>query len=237
MNRRILTVMIVGLIGLAGAGCCGKTDSKQTNTETESKMETKAPYVKKYTNKDYYKDGKLQADVVLKAYEDMLGHYGIQLSDFMRKNLWITDFELGDFEHVGMAGFFWVNDPAHNYFAHEIYLLPGQMITEHKHVATKYPAKMESWVVKNGWVYNYSVGDETPDGPELPVCQDGYITAKNFVKQYPGEIIHLKEIKTPHFMMAGPEGAAVFEFASFHDNDGLRFTNPKVQFTDILTKK
>ena len=28
-------------------------------------------------------------------------------------------------------------------------------------------------------------------------------------------------------MMAGPEGAIVDEWACYHDNDGLRFTNPK----------
>ena len=33
-----------------------------------------------------------------------------------------------------------------------------------------------------------------------------------------------------HFMLAGPEGAIVTEYATFHDNDGLRFTNPDVKF-------
>ncbi len=57
----------------------------------------------------------------------------------------VTDFNLGDFENVGMAGIFWVNDPEYKYLGHEIYLLPGQMIAEHKHVVTEYPAKFESW--------------------------------------------------------------------------------------------
>lgn len=193
-------------------------------------------YPKKYTNKDFYKNDKLQKDVVLKAYEEMLAYYDIELSDFMRDNLWITDFELGDFENVGMAGFFWVNDSVSNYFAHEIYLLPGQMITEHKHVATQYAPKMESWVVKQGWVYNFSEGEETKGGPILPKSHQAYSHAKKYVIQNPGEIIHLNKLESPHFMMAGTGGAVVFEFASYHDMDGLKFTNPHAVFTDILSQ-
>ena len=237
MKKKLMNVALVGVLGLSMIGCDGnrKKDEASQTTNMEKKMEKKA-YTKKYTNKDFYKDGKLQGDVALKAYEEMLAFYGIELSDFMRKNLWITDFELGDFEHVGMAGFFWVNDPQYKYFAHEIYLLPGQMITEHRHVATEYPAKMESWVVKQGNIYNYAVGEETPGGPALPEAQKPYITAKSFFVQNPGEISHLKELEAAHFMMAGDGGAVVYEFASYHDGNGLRFTNPNVEFTDILTK-
>lgn len=239
MKKRFLKVVVLGCLGVAMVACAPKNNQKTENvTKTEMTMDSQAaPYVKKYTNKDFYKDGKLQADVALKAYEEMLGHYGIKLSKFMRDNLWITDFELGDFENVGMAGFFWVNDMEHGYFAHEIYLLPGQMITEHRHVATDQPAKHESWMVNKGFVYNFSTGEETPNGPELPKCQDGFITAKHFVKQNPGEILALNGIGEPHFMMAGENGACVFEFANYHDGNGLRFTNPKVQFTDVLSQK
>jgi hypothetical protein len=44
-----------------------------------------------------------------------------------------------------------------------------------------------------------------------------------------GDIIHLKKIETFHFLKAGPEGAIVSEWASYHDGKGLRFTNPKAQ--------
>lgn len=236
MKKNILKFITLGCISLILISC-NQNNNKKEGCEPSATTNIKTPYVKKYTNKDFYKDNKLQKDVVLKAYEEMLAHYDIELSDFMRKNLWITDFELGDFENVGMAGFFWVNDAKNNYFAHEIYLLPGQMITEHKHVKTKFAPKMESWVVKQGWIYNYSVGEETLNGPKLPECQKGYITAKNYVVQKPDEIIHLNELEAPHFMMAGPDGAIVFEFASYHDMDGLKFTNPKAVFTDILSQK
>jgi hypothetical protein len=31
-------------------------------------------------------------------------------------------------------------------------------------------------------------------------------------------------------MLAGPDGAIVTEYATYHDNAGLRFTNPGVKF-------
>ena len=161
-------------------------------------------YAKKFTNADFYKDGKFQQDVAFEAMKDMFDFYGIPFTELMAKDMWVTDFGLGDFEHVGMGGIFWVNDA---------------------HVATTFPAKHESWMVNKGWVYNFSeVGDATPDAPVIPASH-GEIKSKNFVVQKVGDVLRLKEMETFHFMMAGPEGAIVDEWACFHDNAGLRFTN------------
>ena len=65
------------------------------------------------------------------AYFDMMAAYGYPVPESLRTNMWATDFGLGDFVNVGMAGIFWVNSQEAGYFAHEIYLLPGQMIVEH----------------------------------------------------------------------------------------------------------
>ena len=184
-------------------------------------------YSKKYTNADFYKDGKFQQDVAMEAMKDMFAFYGVPFTELMAKDMWVTDFGLADFENVGMGGIFWVNDPEYGYFAHAIYLLPGQMIPEHAHVKTKFPAKHESWMVEKGWVYNFSeVGDETPNAPAIPATH-GAIKSKNFVVQNVGDVLRLKKLETFHFMMAGPEGAIVDEWACYHDNDGLRFTNTK----------
>ena len=162
-----------------------------------------------------------------KAFLDMFDFYGVPFTPLMEKDIWFTDFGLGDFEHVGMGGIFWINDPEYGYFAHNIYLLPGQMIPEHAHVKTKFPAKHESWMVNHGWVYNFSeLGDETPNAPEVPASH-GPIKSKNFVVQKVGDVLRLKQLESYHFMMAGPEGAIVEEWACYHDNDGLRFTNTK----------
>lgn len=211
------------LLGAVLAGCCGNCGTKTENTTME-----KAPYQKKYTNADYYTDGKFNEDVALKAMLDMFEYYGVPYNDFMKENLWVVDFGLGDFENVGMGGVFYVNDAEHNYFGHDIFLLPGQMIVEHRHVATEYPAKYESWLVREGWAYNFSIGDPTPDAPALPESQkENGISVAHFVKQMRGDVVTLAEVESPHFLMAGPEGAVIMEFASYHDGAGLRFTNPK----------
>ena len=54
----------------------------------------------------------------------------------------------------------------------------------------------------------------------------GPVKSKNCVIQKVGDILRLKEMETFHFMMAGPEGAVVCEWANYHDNAGLRFTHP-----------
>lgn len=94
----------------------------------------KATYQKKYTNADFYKDGKFDQEAAKEAFLDMFKFYGVPYTPLMEKDIWFTDFGLGDFENVGMGGIFWVNDPEYGYFAHAIYLLPGQMIPEHAHV-------------------------------------------------------------------------------------------------------
>ena len=184
-------------------------------------------YSKKYTNADFYKDGKFQQEVAMEAMKDMFAFYDVPFTELMAKDMWVTDFGLGDFENVGMGGIFWVNNAEQRYFAHAIYLLPGQMIPEHAHVATTYPAKHESWMVEKGWAYNFSeVGDETPNAPAIPATH-GPIKSNNFVVQKVGEVLPFKALTTFHFLMAGPEGAIVSEWATYHDNAGLRFSNPK----------
>lgn len=184
----------------------------------------KAKYQKKYTNADFYTNGKFNEDVAIEAMKDMLKFYDVPFTPFMEKEFWVVDFGLGDFENIGMGGVFWVNDQKHSYFAHAIYLLPGQMIPEHAHVETEFPAKFETWMVTKGWAYNFSeVGETTPNHPEIPNLHGAY-KSKNYVKQNVGDIVHLKESETFHFLMAGPEGAIVDEWATYHDGAGLRFT-------------
>ena len=206
----------------AAASCC---DSGTTNTKNKTEMK----YSKKYTNADFYTDGKFNEAVATQAYKDMFEFYGIPFTPFLEENFWVAEFGIGDFENVGMGGVFWVNDQEHGYFAHAIYLLPGQMIPEHAHVKTEFQPKFESWMVEKGWCYNFSeVGNATPNAPAIPASH-GDIKSKNFVVQNVGEIVHLKKAETFHFLMAGPEGAIVSEWASYHDGAGLRFTNTKAK--------
>lgn len=212
-------------------GSCDKTAKRDTcSCAQKSTCNNKAmkKFQKKYTNADFYTNGKFNQEVATKAMREMLAFYDVPFTPFMEANFWVTDFGVGDFENTGMGGIFWVNDANNGYFAHGIYLLPGQMIPEHKHVKTKFPAKFESWMMEKGWCYNFSeVGDATANAPALPASQQATTKSKNFIRQNPGEIVHLKEVETFHFLYAGDEGAVVSEYANYHDGDGLRFSNTK----------
>lgn len=242
MKKKLRNSVALGVVLLSMVACTGKTSTSESAcgnngqcseqcknecNQNNCKNKKEMTYSKKYTNADFYKDGKFQQDIAMEAIKDMFAFYDVPFTELMAKDMWVTDFGLGDFENVGMGGIFWVNNAEQRYFAHAIYLLPGQMIPEHAHVATTYPAKHESWMVEKGWAYNFSeVGDETPNAPEIPATH-GPIKSKNFVVQKVGEVLPLKALTTFHFLMAGPEGAIVSEWATYHDNAGLRFSNPK----------
>ena len=200
-----------------------------------STMNPKKVTLPKYTNADFYKDGKFQPDAAKKAYIDMMTAHGYDIHIENEKKwaspFWVTDFGLGDFVNVGMGGVFWVNDQETHYFAHEIYLLPGQMIVEHGHIETdKGKAKMESWHPRHGSIYCMGeTGGEIPTGVVLPKSQEKFITVKKCTEVKPGDILTLNRLTAKHFMMGGPSGAIVTEYASFHDGAGLVFTNPDVK--------
>jgi len=188
----------------------------------------------KQSNKNFYHpDGTFHAVKAKQAYYDMMKRFGYPVYDKLKTDdFWAIDFGLGDFANVGMAGIFWWNDQKHDYFGHEIYLLPGQMIVEHGHVRTpEAKPKMEAWQVRHGSVYLFGEGEETNPCPvELPESQAKFITVRNAKLLKPGEIAALNRPEAKHFMVVGPDGAIVTEYATYHDNAGLRFTNPGVKF-------
>ena len=156
-------------------------------------------------------------------------HYPV--SDTLKKDMWILDFGLGDFAQVGMAGIFWLNRQDYNYFGHEIYLLPGQMIAEHSHLPTpKGGAKMESWHPRRGMIYTFGEGEPTPELlTKIPKSQRELVKSQHCNPLQIDQVGHLNRLEAFHFMVAGPEGALVTEYGTFHDMDGLRFSNPKAK--------
>lgn len=184
-------------------------------------------------NEDFYKDGKFLADKAKAAYFEMMRRFSYPISPRLEKELWVVDFSLGDFAHVGMAGIFWYNDKATNVFGHEIFLLPGQMIVEHAHESTvDAQPKREAWHVRNGWICTFGEG-AAPQGTcpvELPRSQTKFITVHNWKQVKEGEVDSLGRATAKHFMIAGPSGAIVTEYGTYHDGAGLRFTNTGVKF-------
>jgi len=185
------------------------------------------------SNSDFYDaNGQFLNEKAKTAYFEMMETFNYPVTNRLRNEMWAIDFGLGDFVNVGMAGVFWVNDAEHKYFGHEIYLLPGQMIVEHAHEqAGDVPPKMETWHVRHGKIYTFGEGEQTAPCPvETPSSQAEFITVGCVKEVLIGEMDALNRPTAKHFMIAGDEGTIVTEYATFHDNDGLRFTNPGVKF-------
>ncbi len=192
-------------------------------------------------NSVFYKEGKFDQNKAKQAYFNMMDKFGYPVFAELKRAdgpFWAVDFGKGEFTSFGMGGVFWCNEPE-GYFGHEIYLLPGQNIPEHRHLPTKDAAgkdvrcKIESWQVRHGAVYGFSeVGEpnleQFPDAKAmLAKCQIPQLKCVHVEKwEADGKVHKLAGPETWHFMQAGPEGAIVFEFATFHDNAGLRFTVP-----------
>ena len=66
------------------------------------------------------------------------------------------------------------------------------------------------------------------------MLQKEFITTSNVNELKLNGLQTLGRLESPHFMMAGEQGAVVSEYANYHDGAALRFTNPDVSFTDIL---
>ena len=136
----------------------------------------------------------------------MFRRFGYPISETLRKGIWVLDFHLGDFANVGMAGIFWLNRQDYGYFGHEIYLLPGQMIPEHQHLATdKGPAKMESWQPRHGMIYTFGEGEPTPEFfAKIPASQRDIVKSRHCKPLTIDEVGDLNRREAWHFMVAGP---------------------------------
>ena len=214
--------MLGGLVaGAAGSTLLNAADA----------AEQKPAPVKKYRNEDFYVGGTFNAGAAKKAYFEMFERFNYPIYERLKTDeFWTVDFGLGKFTEVGMAGIFWVNNKKDNYFGHEIYLLPGQIIPEHKHVKTADAGpKMEAWHPRYGWIYIYGEGAPTP-GVEarIPESHRECAVARTEKKLLPGEVGMLAGAEQWHWMLA-PEGAIVTEYATYHDANGLRFSHPKAK--------
>ncbi len=234
MQRRDV---LKAFVGVAGAGLVGLADNvgaSPVEKVAESNTNAQEGIVMKYDNSYFYDDkGVFQQDKAFEAYYEMFAEMNYSLSDSLRANadFWVSDFGLGDFARVGMGGIFFFNDKEFRYFGHDIYLLPYQMIPEHRHLAAEgLPAKHEAWQVRNGSIFNFSEGGE-PTPQALALLPKSQLDAKaincyNFKYMTVGDQDRLGKIEAPHFMIGGEKGAIVTEYACYHSMDGLKFTNP-----------
>jgi D-lyxose ketol-isomerase len=220
MNRREMLGTAAGALAAAACGSSAQAAEKKT--------------VPQFTNEMFYKNGQFDQEAGKKAFLELFKYHNYSMADSLKDNadFWVADFKQNDFANTGMGGIFWVNDKEHGYFGHEIFLLPGQMLVEHSHVpAEGKPAKHECWQVRHGSIHTFGEGPATVPCPvKLPESQKKHIVSKNASKLEVGQMGFLNRLEAPHFMVGGPDGAIVTEYASFHSGDGLRFTNPTVGF-------
>lgn len=196
-------------------------------------------------NAKFYKDGKFDTVAAKAAYFEMMENVGAPIYARYKTDpdfFWVVDFAQGDFTSLGMGGLFWINHQEKEYCGHEIFLLPGQSIAEHRHLPSvkdgkNYQAKHEGWVVRYGSIYNFSeIGEPNLDQfPEVKAMlskkQLPHLVSKHVERiEADGSVHLLCKDESWHFMMGGPNGAVVSEFSTFHDNAGLRFSVPGVAF-------
>ncbi len=77
-------------------------------------------------------------------------------------------------------------------------------------------------------IYTFGEGDPTPEYlDKIPASQRAIVNSRRCQPLQIDEVGDLNRLTAWHFMVAGPEGALVTEYGTFHDMDGLRFSNPK----------
>lgn len=213
---------------LAGLGAASAALLKPSRMLAADAVEKKRP--KTLQRSEFYDaEGKFLVEKGAEAYFELLRGMHYPVTPFVKKNIWVADFGLGDFPRVGMGGVVWVNRPDHNYFGLDILLLPNQMIPEHSHVATdKAKPKMESWQVRAGMIYTFGEGEPTAQLlDKIPESQRASVKSQHAAALNLHEVDHLNRVDAWHFMIAGDEGAWVTEYGMFQDAAAIRFSNPK----------
>jgi len=180
----------------------------------------------KFKNADFYdKDGQFNVEKAKDAVIKLMKHHGCPVFAGLREKLWVSDYGKGQFAKLGLAAVVHVNNEKDRYMMLDMYLLPGQMLPEHWHLATdKNPVKLEGWLVRYGWAH--IVGEGEPNlGPDVvvPACHDGgKVTVKHETVCKPGQMACLNRAEAHHWQLAGPEGAIITEVANVHDGAGVR---------------
>lgn len=208
----------------------------------------------------FYKGSTFDQEAAKAAYYAMMERFGYPIPDTLRSDMfWVCDFLQGDFARVGMGGVFWINDKGtygtkggghyngefkeqeYGYLGHEIYLLPGQILPEHRHTGGDegFGPKMESWQVRHGEVHFFGehkrAGDEflisdMPEEEQPLGFGDDWFHSKYAVKRTAksGELYTLEDPEAWHFQRAGARGAIVSEYATYHNH--VEFSKPDLEF-------
>jgi len=185
----------------------------------------------RFSNETFYKKGKFDEGKAKDAVIALMKYHGYPVYPDMKKQLWVSDYGTGQFTQVGLAARMWCNNERDRYMLMDLFLLPGQMLPEHWHVASgKNPAKTEGWLVRYGSAH--IVGEGTPNlksGIVIPKCHNnGQVTVRHEVFAKPGTFLQLNRVGAHHWQFAGPAGAIVTEVATVHSDKGVRHLDPAI---------
>lgn len=233
MMNLIKNLMLIAIFAVIISSCnCNQSEKNEQVSDTNFKNEATMMKLKQ-TN--FYKDGAFDKVAAKEAYFELMRYYGDPVTPIMKSDeFWVSDFAQKDFATVGMGGIFWVNNVEHGYFGHDILLLPGQMLVEHKHNAVgDVPSKMETWQIRHGSAYFFGEGEATEPMPvKIPESQieNGGALSRNCKLLEEGELSTLSSIGSWHYIIAGPKGAIISEYATPHHPDALKFSNNTIVF-------
>lgn len=225
-RRNILKTAGIAGAGLAMAGCAamgGKCGCRKRKLQFDNAW-------------FYDKDGKFIVERGKDAYIALMKYHGYPVFDNAREKLWVSDYGIGEFTRLGLGANMFVDQEEKNYgeryMLMDLYLLPNQMLPEHYHLKTdKALPKRESWMIRHGLSYVIGEGEPTLGIKEMmPESQRASATVFHAQKTGPGQLAQLNRATAKHSQIAGPEGCIMTEVANFHDNDGVRHTNPKLVF-------
>ena len=181
----------------------------------------------------YNAEGEFKPEAAKDAYVALMEYHGYPVFADAREMLWVSDYGMGQFVKLGLGAVFFVNNEEHRYMMLDIYLLPGQMLPEHYHLATaKNPAKLEGWLCRHGVSYVYGAGEPTENiKAVIPDCHmGGKVTVRHETILLPGQFTGLTSAEERHWQFGGPEGAILTEVANVHDGDGVRHSDTNLVF-------
>lgn len=183
-----------------------------------------------FKNEQFYDaQGKFQLEKAKDSILELCAYHGYPVFPGMRDKLWISDYGVGQFAKLGLAGLMFVNNEEDRYMMLDIFLLPNQMLPEHWHVdGGKNPAKREGWLVR--WGLSHIVGIGAPNLSKevvIPKCHmNGTATVMHEVIATPGIFVPLAKVESRHWQFGGPEGAIITEVANVHTNPAVRHSDP-----------
>jgi len=211
--------------GLAGVGMAALGSSAQAKDDCAKKKAIA------FKNEQFYTDGKFDVEKGKDGIIALCKYHGYPIFPELREGLWVSDYGTGQFTKLGLAAYLFINNEKDRYMLMDLFLLPGQMLPEHWHLAGEdNPPKREGWLVRYGLSHIVGIGEPNLSKEVVvPKCHmGGKTTTEHEVIAKPGMFVPLAKVLTRHWQFAGPEGAIITEVANVHTNPAVRHSDPAI---------